>query len=243
MPIPKKKDRRGANRSTSRPARTAERTVLDPVREGEGELLHRGRPRLLHVVAGDRNGVEARHRLRGEADDVGHDAHRRLGRVDEGVADHELLEDVVLHRAGKGGPLDPLLFRRRHEHREHREHRPVHGHRHRHAIEGDPLEESFHVLDGVDRDPRLADIARHPRVVGVVAPVGGEIEGARRGRSDPPRDCAGRMRWTPPRWSSPRTGAASRPGRRTSTPADRAGTGPARAGCRGAPISSRSEAV
>ena len=148
-------------------------------------------------------GLKRGNRSRGEADDVRHDAHRRLGRVDEGVADHELLEDVVLHGAREGTALDPLLFRRRHEHREHRQHRSVHGHRHRHAIEGDALEEALHVFDGVDGDPRLADVARHPRVIGVIAAVGWRDRRRRRGRSDPPRGCAGRRRWTPPRWSTP----------------------------------------
>jgi hypothetical protein len=37
--------------------------VLDAVGQGEGQLLHAGRPGLLHVVAGDRDGVESRHVL------------------------------------------------------------------------------------------------------------------------------------------------------------------------------------
>ena len=41
------------------------------------------------------------HLLRRELDDVAHDAHAGLGRVDVGVADHELLEDVVLDGPGQ----------------------------------------------------------------------------------------------------------------------------------------------
>ncbi len=43
-----------------------------------------------------------------------------------------------------------------------------------------PGEQRAHVEDGVDRDARHADIARHARVVGVVAAVGGEVEGDRK---------------------------------------------------------------
>ena len=86
-------DRQAARRGGAR--------VLQAVGEREGELLHAGRARLLHVVARDRDRVEPRHVLRAVADHVGDDAHARSGRVDVGVADHELLEDVVLDRAGE----------------------------------------------------------------------------------------------------------------------------------------------
>ena len=150
--------------------------VLDAVGEGEGELLHRRRSRLLHVVAGDRDRVEARHLLRGEGDDVGDDAHRRLGGVDVGVADHEFLEDVVLDGAGERFRRHPLLLGRHDVHRHHRQHRAVHGHRHRHPVERNSVEEDFHVLDRVDGDTGLADVAGDTRVIGVVAAVGRQIE-------------------------------------------------------------------
>ena len=88
-------------------ARRARAHVLEAVGEREAELLHRGRARLLHVVAGDRDRVELRHVLRRVLDDVGDDPHARLGRIDVGVADHELFEDVVLDR-----PAELVLARR-----------------------------------------------------------------------------------------------------------------------------------
>jgi hypothetical protein len=54
---------------------------------------------FLHVVAGNRDRIEARHVARGVFDDVGNDAHRRLRRIDVGVAHHELFQDVVLDRS------------------------------------------------------------------------------------------------------------------------------------------------
>ena len=124
--------------------------ILDAVGDGVGELLNCRRTGLVHVVAGDRNGVELRHVPGGVGDDVADDPHARLGRVDIGVADHELLEDVVLD-----GPVElrlahPLLFGGDDEHGEHRQHGAIHGHRHAHLIERDTVEQDLHVLDAVD---------------------------------------------------------------------------------------------
>ena len=106
----KKKERRPANSSMSRPRAERGAHVLEAVGDGERELLHRGRARLLHVVAGDRDRVELRHAPGRVLDDVGHDPHARLGRIDVGVADHELLEDVVLDGPGELLLVDALLL-------------------------------------------------------------------------------------------------------------------------------------
>ena len=71
---------------------------------------------------------------------------------------------------------DALLFRRHHVAREHGQHGAVHGHRHRHLVERDLVEQDLHVLDRVDCHARLAHIARHAGVIAVVAPVGGQVK-------------------------------------------------------------------
>ena len=151
--------------------------IFEAVRQREGELLHRGRAGFLHVVAGDRDRVELRHALRRVGDDVGDDAHRGRGRIDVGVPHHELFEDVVLDGAGEQLLLHALLFARDDEAGQHRQHRAVHGHRHAHLVERDAVEQDLHVLDGIDRHAGLADVADHARVIGIVAAVGGEVEG------------------------------------------------------------------
>ena len=113
MPMPKKNDSRGAKSSIVEAARQRGAHVFEPVGQGEGELLHRGRAGLLHVIAGDRDRVEFRHVPGGVFDDVGDDPHRRPGRVDVGVADHELLENVVLDRARSACPAARPAPRRR----------------------------------------------------------------------------------------------------------------------------------
>ena len=57
--------------------------------------------------------------------------------------------------------------------------RAVHGHGDRHRIERNTLEELPHIEDRVDRHPGHADIPRNPRMIGIITPVGGEIEGHR----------------------------------------------------------------
>src|SRR3546814_9774819 len=62
------------------------------------------------MIAADRDAVEARHVLGRIGDDVRDDPHRGLVRLDLGVADHELLLDVVLYLALHPVLLHPLFL-------------------------------------------------------------------------------------------------------------------------------------
>ena len=153
--------------------------VLDAVGQGVGELEVGGRAGFLHMVAGNADRVELGHVLRRVGEDVRHDPHRGCGREDVGVADHELLEDVVLD--GPAQLLGPhaLLFGGEDVEGQHRQDRAVHGHRHAHLVERDAVEQDLHVQDRIDGDPGHPDIAGDAGVVAVVAAVGGEVEGDR----------------------------------------------------------------
>ncbi len=159
------------------PARDRGANVFAPVGQRICQLLHEVRPRLLHVVAGDRDGVEPRHLFRCVFDDVRDDPHRRFRRIDIGVADHEFLEDVVLDRARQHGPGMALFFTRNDEVGEDRDDRAVHGHAHAHLIKRDAVEQDLHVFDAVDGDARLAHVADDARMIAVIAPVGRQVEG------------------------------------------------------------------
>ncbi len=98
-------------------------------------------------------------------------------RIDVGVADHELLQDVVLKGAGEFVRRNALLFGRDDEGCEHRQGRAVHGHRHGHLVQRNPVEQDLHVLDGIDCHAGLAHIAGDAWVIAVIAPVGWQIEG------------------------------------------------------------------
>ena len=150
--------------------------VIDAVGQRIGQLEIGCGTGLLDVVAGDRNRIELRHLGAGEGEDVGDDSHRRLRRIDVGVADHELFENVVLNGPGQFLRRYTLFLSSHHVEREDREHCTVHRHRDRHAPQVDTGEELSHIQNRVDRHPRHTDIALHARVVRVVPAVGGQIE-------------------------------------------------------------------
>ena len=154
--------------------------VLQTVGQRVGQLdVGRGAC-LLHVVTRNRDRVELGHVLRGVLEDVGDDAHRELGRVDIGVAHHELLEDIVLDRTRELVERAALLQTRDDVEGQDGQHGAVHGHRHRHAVEGNAVEEHLHVLYRADRYAGLADVAHYARVIGVVAAVRSQVEGHRK---------------------------------------------------------------
>ena len=153
--------------------------IFDAVGQRVGQLEVLRRAGLLHVIAGDRDRIELRHVLRRVGENVGDDAQARPGRIDVGVAHHEFFEDVVLDRAAELFRRDALLLSGDDVERHDRQHRAVHGHRHRHLVERDAREQRPHVVDGIDGDAGHADIASDARMVGVIAAVGGEIEGDR----------------------------------------------------------------
>ena len=209
--------------------------VLDAVGQGVGELEVGGRPGLLHVVAGNADRVELGHVLRRVGEDVRDDPHRGRGREDVGVADHELLEDVVLDGPAQLLGRHALLLGGEDVERQHRQDGAVHGHRHAHLVERDALEQDLHVQDRIDRDPGHADIAHDARMVAVVAAMGGEVEGDRQALSARPRGCAGRRRCCPRPWRSRHTAGSSRAGSCTWWDRGRAGTAAGPARCRGNP--------
>ena len=191
------------------PGAEARAHIFDAVGKRIGEFQVLRRAGLLHVIAGNRNRIEFRHVLRGKRKDIGNDPQRRSRRVDISIADHELLEDVVLDGAGEFFRRHALLFGRDDKERQHRQHGAVHGHRHRHLVERNAGEQRAHVVDRVDRDARHADVAAHARMVAVIATVGGKIERNRQAFLARRRDCAGRTRWNPPRWRSRHIAAPS----------------------------------
>ena len=153
--------------------------VLDAVGQRVGQLQIRCRSGFLDVIAGDGDRVELRHPRAGVSEDVGDDPHRRLRRIDVGVADHELFEDVVLDGSGQLLRRHALFLRGDHVEREDRKHRTVHRHRDRHRGQVDTVEQLAHIENGIDCHTCHSDVARDARVVGVVAAVGGEVEGHR----------------------------------------------------------------
>ena len=108
--------------------------------------------------------------------DVANDFHRGLGWVNVGVAHHELFQNVVLNGSRQFVLAHALLFSGHHIACQHGQHRAVHGHGHRHLVEGNLVKQNLHVFDRVDGHTGLAHIACDTRMVGVVASMGGQVE-------------------------------------------------------------------
>ena len=151
--------------------------VLQTVRQRVAQFQIRRRARFLHVIAGDRDAVELRHLLGRIGEDVADDADRRIGWIDIGIAHHVLFQNIVLNGAGELLVGNALFFSGDNVERQHRQHRAVHGHRYRHLIERDAAEQDFHIEQRINRHAGLADVADHALVVGVIAAMGGQIEG------------------------------------------------------------------
>ena len=179
MPMPQKKERRGAKASISKPACTPVRRYSEPVRQRVSQFDIGGRARFLNMVAADADAVELGHLGGGVGEDIGDDAHGLRRRIDIGVAHHVLFEDVVLDGAPQLGGRDATFLGGDDVKGEHGQDGAVHRHRDRHLIQRDAVKEALHIEHAVDGDARHADIALHARVIGVVAAVGGEIKGDR----------------------------------------------------------------
>ncbi len=167
--------------------------------------------------------VELRHLLRAVAEDVPDDPHRRRRRIDIGVADHELLEDVVLNGPGELSRARPPALQPR------RCRRPSPAARRR-SWSSTPTSgragsdrTGSSCRGSIDRYACLADIAGHPLVIRVVAAVGGQVERDRQALLARRRGCAGRRRWTPRRSRTLRTAGRSTAASRTWSSTGRAG--------------------
>ena len=151
--------------------------ILQAIGQRIGQLQIGRRSRLLHVISADADAVVTRHPPARVFENVGDDPNARLGRVDVRVANHELLEDIVLNRARQLLRLHALFFGRDNIEGHDRQHGPVHGHRNAHPIQRDTLEQRTHVVDAVDGHARHANVARHSLVIRVVAAMRGQIKG------------------------------------------------------------------
>jgi len=151
--------------------------IFQTIRQGESQFQSLGRPGFLDVVTGNGNGVELGHVRRRIFENIGDDAHGRLGRINVGIPHHELFQNVVLNGAGQFFLGNALLFRGHDVPRQNGQHGPVHGHGDGNFVQGDAIEEDLHVFDGVDGHPGLTHVPQHPGIIRVIAPVGGQVEG------------------------------------------------------------------
>ena len=176
----KKNERRGAKSSTASPAASAASTYAKPVADRERELLRGGRAGLADVVAGDRDGVPARHLGRAEADHVAHQAHARAraGNTNSFWAWYSFRMSFCSVPPSRAR-VDPDLLRGGDVHRQEHGGGRVDRHRRGDRPEVDVAVEVLDVREGVDRDTALPHLADRERVVRVAPHQGREVERGR----------------------------------------------------------------
>ena len=143
----------------------------------EGDLLHRRGARLLQVVAAHVDRVPLGRVAHRVGDGVDGEAQARPGREDVGPAAQVLLDDVVLRRARQQRRVDALVLRVRHVEPEQPRRRGVDRHGGVHRLDRDAVEQLAHVAQMRHRHAHLADLAGRLGGVGVVAGLGGQVEG------------------------------------------------------------------
>ena len=149
------------------------------VRQRVSEFDVRRAACLLNMVARNGNRVEFWHFCRRISENIRNYSHRRRGWIDVGVPHHELFENVILNRPRQFFGSNALFFGSDDVKSENRNHRAVHRHRNRHLVERNLVEQNFHVFYRINCHTRLADVARHPIMVGVVAAMRCQIKGNR----------------------------------------------------------------
>ena len=144
-----------------------------------GDLLHRRGAGLLQVVAADVDRVPRRRVVGAPRHHVDDQPAARLGREDVRAPGQVLLHDVVLRRAAQLGRRHALLLGVGDVEAEQPRRGGVDRHRRVHAAGRDAVEQRPHVAEVGDRHAGLADLAARLGGVGVVAGLGGQVEGDR----------------------------------------------------------------
>src|SRR5207244_3232346 len=147
--------------------------VSEPVRERVRGLLHRRRTGFAHVITANPDRIPARHFAGGELHHVGQKTQRRFDWKSRFVLRLDFLKNIGLDRAAKfwNNVRPETAFRRRDVHRHDDWRRTDDRHRRREIrrAEIEPVVETHHVFDRVDRDTALANFSKNAVLIAVDA--------------------------------------------------------------------------
>src|SRR6185312_11009703 len=147
------------------------------VAQCECYLLDRRTSGFTDMVARNGNGVPAGELAAAPLENVGDDAHRGFWGVDISAAGGIFLQDVVLYGAADLREVGPLFPGKGGVQRQENKTGGIDGHRRADRFQPDPLEQQFHVVEGVDGNAGLPHLALRERVVAVVADLCWKVEG------------------------------------------------------------------
>ena len=153
--------------------------VFETVGQGVSQLDVGRSTGLLHVVTRNGNRVEFRHIFRGVLENISNDFHREFWRIDVGVAHHKLFQNIVLNGTSHLFEFSALFESGVDVECQDGQHGTIHGHRHRHFVQRNAVEQHFHILDRADGNAGFAHVANNAFVVGIVAAVCRQVESHR----------------------------------------------------------------
>ncbi len=145
--------------------------------EREAEFLGRRGPRLPDVIAADTDRMPAGHPFGAKGKKIGNEPHGGGRRKDVCPPGDVLFEDVVLHSPANLRRWDPLLFPDRHIHTQQNCGGGIDRHRRGDLVQGDAVQEAFHILQRIDDDSHLAHLSMGFGRIRVVPDLGREVEG------------------------------------------------------------------
>ena len=167
--------------------------VFQAIGQGVSQFNFGRRTRFVHVVTRNGNGIEFGHKPGAIRKNIADDAHAWSGWIYIGVAHHEFLQNIILDGARKLFRFETLLFGGYDKKRHDGNHRAIHRHGNRHLIERNLIEQHLHVFHSINGYPGFPHIAKYPRMVRIVAAVGGQVESDRQaflsGRQIAPIKC------------------------------------------------------
>ena len=135
------------------------------IREAGSTAVHCGTACFADVISRNRDRVPLRNILRAIRKDVGDQAHRRTWWVHVGTARDVFLQQVILNGAANRAGRNTLLFCNQFVHQQQDGTSGVDGHRRRHLVERQVLQQQTHVLQRVNGNTDLADFAFTARVI------------------------------------------------------------------------------
>ncbi len=128
------------------------------------------------MVTRNAYGIEFRHVGSRVCKDICDHSHREFRRIYICIPYHEFLQYIILDRSVKFRKLCPLLESCNNIKSHYRKNCAIHRHRHRHLIQRNLVEKYLHIKDRIDCNSCFADISPYSFVVGIIPPVGRQVE-------------------------------------------------------------------
>ena len=150
--------------------------ISDAVSDGECNFLRSGGTSFTDMVTGDGNGVPQRYVLGAIFKNVGDQTHGRFRWENVSAASSILFQNIVLNGTTQFVSGNALFFSYCNVHSQQYGSRSVDGHGSGYFIQGNLVEQDFHVSQGVDSYAYFTNFAFSHRIGGIITDLGRQVE-------------------------------------------------------------------